>query len=194
MPKALSFPAKSVVYFEGDEASKVFLLQTGAISLSYQDIESGSQFQDLVQAGEFFGVKSALGHYPREENAMAGPVPVSLVSFSVAEFEVFAAGNTTLIMKMLKVFSNQLRRVHRQVSNLLDDREIHDPESGLFNVGEYYLKNRRFTQAQYIFRRFLDLYPDSEKANAVVKKLGGIESYIIRQERKLAARAKPEEG
>ena len=39
--------------------------------------------------------------------------------FSVPEFEQLATKNTRIITKMLKVFSNQLRRIHKQVQTLL---------------------------------------------------------------------------
>jgi len=39
--------------------------------------------------------------------------------------------NTRVVMKMLKVFSNQLRRIHKQVQNLLSSDEQMNPEEGL---------------------------------------------------------------
>ena len=61
MPKPLQYRAGSLIYFQGDPADKVFILQAGRVNLVYQDIETGQDVHDLVQPGEFFGVKSALG-------------------------------------------------------------------------------------------------------------------------------------
>jgi len=163
MPKAGAYRANSVIYFQGDLSDRIFILQSGRVSLNYNDIETGKDLHDMVQVGEFFGVKSALGKYPREENAVVQADATVLV-FTVPEFEVFSQANTRIIMKMLKVFSNQLRRVHKQVENLLEHGESLSPETGLFSTGTYYLKNRQYSQARYIFSRYLTYYPTGSLA------------------------------
>jgi len=162
MPKPLQYKAGSLVYFQGDPADKVFILQTGKVNLTYQDIETGEDVHDLIQQGEFFGVKSALGRYPREENAMAMQDAV-IMAFTVPEFEALAMANTRIIMKLLKVLSNQLRKIHKQVSSLMA-KEEQNPEAGLYSVGDYYLKTKNFAQARYIFSRYLTFYPSGRNA------------------------------
>jgi CRP-like cAMP-binding protein len=179
MPKPFQYRSGSVIYFQGDAADKIFILQSGKVNLAYQDIETGEDVHDLVQPGEFFGVKSALGRYPREENAIAIQ-DASTMAFSVPEFETLAQANTRIIMKMLKVFSNQLRRIHRQVSNLMEKTEEVNPETGLFNVGEYYLKSKRFVQAKYVFSRYLTYYPSGRNAALAAKNLEMAESQTAR--------------
>jgi TolA-binding protein len=171
MPKALRYSAGSVIYFRGDVADKIFLVQAGSVTLVYQDITTGHEIRDQVMAGEFLGVKSAMGYYPREEDAIVGSQDIIAVVFSVPEFETFASSSPNLIMKMLKVFSTQLRRIHRQVSTLMDNEEICTPDEGLFGVGEYYLKNRHFSQAEYAFRRYTELYPQSAKVAQAMRKM-----------------------
>jgi TolA-binding protein len=159
MPKVGNYRANSVIYFQGDVISdKVYVLQQGKVSLNYTDIETSKEVRETIQTGEFFGVKSALGKYPREENAVVLSDAQVLV-FTVPEFEVFAQAQTRIIMKMLKVFSTQLRRVHKQVDNLLEKQEAQSPEAGLFKAGEYYLKARQYSQAKYVFSRYLTYYP-----------------------------------
>jgi CRP-like cAMP-binding protein len=178
MPKALQYRSGSVIYFQGDMADTIFILQKGKVNLTYQDIETGEDIHDAVQPGEFFGVKSALGKYPREENAIAIQ-DSALLGFSIPEFEQLAMANTRVILKMLKVFSNQMRRLHKQVSNLLEKEEV-NAEMGLFNVGEYYLKIKRFTQAKYVFERYLTYYPSGRNASMAAKNLETIESSVSR--------------
>jgi CRP-like cAMP-binding protein len=176
MPRPLQYRAGSVIYFQGDVANSVNIVQAGKVSLAYQNIEDGEDVRDIVSPGEFFGVKSALGRYPREENAIALQ-DTSLLCFSVPEFETLAQANTRIILKMLKVFSNQLRRVHRQVSNLVKQSEEElKPEAGLFNVGAYYLKNKRCAQAKYVFSRYLTYYPSGANAAQAAKNLELAES------------------
>ncbi|MEE8441616.1 MAG: cyclic nucleotide-binding domain-containing protein [Spirochaetia bacterium] len=160
----MSFKANSVVYFLGDVSDKIYILKSGRISLNSTDIETGQEIHDYIQMGEFFGVKSALGKYPREENAVVLS-DSAVIMFTVPEFEQLASQNTRIIMKMLKVFSNQLRRMHTKVSGLLAEDKQVDPETGLFNGGQYYLGKKRYEQALYAFRRYLTYYP-SGRMNA----------------------------
>ncbi len=165
MPKAVNYKANSIVYFRGDVSEKVYILKSGRVSLNYNDIETGQEMHDLIQTGEFFGVKSALGKYPREETAVV-LTDAAMIAFSVPEFEQIALQNTRIIMKMLKVFSNQLRRIHKQVRNLLmNGAQTNDPEAGLFKIGQYYLKSRKFKQAVYALRRYLTYYPAGKYAS-----------------------------
>jgi len=178
MPKPAQFRSGSIIYFKGDPADKIYILQSGIISLVYQDIESGADVKDSVQPGEFFGVKSALGRYTREENAVA-LADTNVMIFTVPEFEAVAMANTRIIMKMLKVFSNQMRRVHKQVSRVMA-KEEQAPADGLFNVGEFYLKNKRFSHAKHVFNRYLTFYPSGNNAHQATKNLEIAENSLAR--------------
>jgi len=178
MPKPAQYRSGSLIYFQGDPADKIYILQTGKISLVYQDIETGADVRDSVQPGEFFGVKSALGRYAREENAVALS-DTTVMIFTVAEFEAVAMANTRIIMKMLKVFSNQMRRVHKQVSKVMAKEEA-SPADGLFNIGEFYLKNKRFSHAKHIFSRYLTFYPSGKNAIQATKNLEIAEDALSR--------------
>jgi TolA-binding protein len=159
MPKAVRYHANSVVYFKGDMTDRIYILKSGKVSLNYNDIETGQEIHDLINTGEFFGVKSALGRYPREETAVVLS-DSAMVVFSVPEFEQLSMQNTRIIMKMLKVFSNQLRRIHKQVRNLISSgNEGLEPEEGLFRIGQYYLNTGKFPQALYALRRYITYYP-----------------------------------
>ena len=165
-PKAVQYRANSIIYFKGDQSERIFLLNSGKVSLSYVDIETGQEVRDLIKMGEFFGVKSALGRYMREETAIVLQDAAVMV-FSVPEFELLASKNTRIITKMLKVFSNQLRRIHRQVQNLMVSDEQVNPETGLYKIGEYYLKNKRYGQALHAYKRYLVYYPSGSYATEV---------------------------
>jgi TolA-binding protein len=178
MPKPAQYRSGSLIYFKGDPADKIYILQSGKVSLVYQDIETGADVRDPVQPGEFFGVKSALGRYAREENAVALS-DTSVMIFTVPEFEAVAMANSRIIMKMLKVFSNQMRRVHKQVSKVMA-KEEQPPADGLYNIGEFYLKNKRFTHAKHVFSRYLTFYPSGKNAIQAAKNMEIAENALSR--------------
>jgi CRP-like cAMP-binding protein len=179
MPKPMQYRSGSLIYFQGDPADKVFILQTGRVNLVYQDIETGQDAHDMVQPGEFFGVKSALGRYPREENA-AATQDATIMAFTVPEFEALAMANTRIILKMLKVFSNQLRKIHKQVSSLMATEDHQNPEAGLFSVGEYYLNNKNYGEARYVFSRYLTYYPSGRNAAQAANNLQQAETALAK--------------
>jgi CRP-like cAMP-binding protein len=163
MPKAVSFKANTVVFFQGDVSEKIYILKSGKVLLKSNDIETGEEIKEVIMTGEFFGVKSALGKFPRDETALVMQNSDILV-FSLVEFEQLVLKNTRIIMKMLRVFSNQLRRIHHQVKNTISQGKVLPPEEGLFKIGEYYFKNGLFSQALYTYQRYITYYPSGDFA------------------------------
>jgi len=176
-PKAIQYRTNSIIFFKGDISDKVYILNSGKVSLNYIDIETGQEVHDLIKTGEFFGVKSSFGRYPREETAVVLQ-DSAVIAFSVPEFEQLIAKNTRIIMKMLKVFSNQLRRIHKQVQNLLYAEEQVNPETGLFRIGEYYLTNKKYHQALYAYKQYLVYYPSGVYSAEATKKIESAEEYL----------------
>jgi CRP-like cAMP-binding protein len=174
-PKAVNFRAGNVIYMKGYRNSYVYILKSGVVSLNYQDIQTGQEDQDQIRTGELFGVKSALGSYPTDEQALA-LVDSTVLAFTVEEFEQVASSNTRIIMKMLKVYSNQLRRIHRQVQNLLSTGDSKNPEEGLFRIGLYYHNNQKFRQSVASFKRYLIHYPNGPFSSEAREKIGYGES------------------
>lgn len=158
MPRAVQYKANSVIYFAGDVGDKVYILQSGRVVLRSKDIETGDEIVDVVQTGEFFGVRSALGRYPREDDAMVIS-DSQVVVFTIPEFEQVASTNSRIIMKMLKVFSSQLRRIHQKVRNLLDEGRSMSPEEGLYSISQYYLEKKLYKEAVYVLNKYKKLYP-----------------------------------
>jgi TolA-binding protein len=160
MPTYRNYTSGSIVYFQGDkEVGDVFVLQTGRVVLLSTSIDTGEEIKEEVQVGEFFGVKSALGRYPREETAQVIG-KTQLIVFTLPEFEKFVLKNTRLIIKMLKVFSKQLRSIHRQIRDILKVGATRDPSYELMNVAESFHKTGNIDHAMYAYGKYLEHYPD----------------------------------
>jgi TolA-binding protein len=178
-PKSVVYKAGSIIFFKGDISDRILLLDAGKISLGSVNIETGQEISELIRTGEFFGVKSALGRYPREETALV-LADSKVVAFTIPEFELVVSKNSRIIIKMLKVFSNQLRRIHKQVQNLLSADEHTVPETGLFKISEYYLRAKKYSQAIYVLKRYLVYYPSGKYSDRVIKNLRTAEDYFQR--------------
>jgi outer membrane protein assembly factor BamD (BamD/ComL family) len=160
-PTLRTYKAGSIIYFIEDKGNEIFVLQKGKIILLSKSLDETIETREDVQKGEFFGVKSALGGYPREETVQVLADSTVLV-FTPQLFEAFCMKNTRLVLQMLKVFSGQLRKVHRKVRELLGDTGQEENSIELLRVAEAFYKSSEADHSQYSFKAFLKNYPDSK--------------------------------
>ncbi|MDA3851336.1 MAG: cyclic nucleotide-binding domain-containing protein [Spirochaetaceae bacterium] len=173
-PKSVKYSPNSIIYFKGDSSNAIYVLKKGKVGLNYKDLQTGQEVQDLIQMGEFFGVKAALGHYTHDETAVVLQ-DSEVIQFSVGEFESMLKGNNRLVLKMMKVFSTQLRRIHRQVQGLLSSDLAGNPELGLFEIGQYYRRHKDYQKAISAFNRYKVLYPRGYYAAQVEEALQSVD-------------------
>lgn len=164
MPVTRPYTGGSIVYFEGDKGDDVYVLKQGRVVLISTALDTGEEVREEVQIGEFFGAKSSLGRYPREETAQVIG-KTTLIVFSLNEFEQFIMKNTRLILKMLRVFSKNLRDIHRQVRDILKADTAKDQAYELLNVAEAFFKSGNIDHAVYAFEKYLEYYPDGVYAS-----------------------------
>ena len=168
MPKKIAFAKGSIIYFEEDKDDRIFILQKGLVVLSSTDVETGAPVTEYAREGEFFGVKSAFGRFPREETATV--VADSLViAMSVAEFEQLFSSNKQIIMKMLRVFSNQLRAVHKKSEQILGSGEGVNPQAGMASVAQCFYDEEQYRSCCDICLKFLKLYPNSDDKDTIAR-------------------------
>lgn len=168
MPITRNYSAGSIVYFAGDVGEDIYVMQKGRISLISTSLDQKDDIKEDVRKGEFFGVKSSLGRYPREETAQVLADSQVLV-FKMAEFEQFAQKNTRIVLQMLKVFSSQLRRVHKAVREFLGEHGASEASMELVGVGEYYYKAGKTDYALYVFNTYLKNFPAGPLSERVRK-------------------------
>ncbi len=183
MANTRSYKSGAVIYFDGDKSDSIFVLKSGCVTLTYLDISINEHVSERLKVGEFFGVKSAIGHFKREETAHVDRDSTVLI-LSVKEFEELAIKNTRLALKMLKIFSTQLRRVGKQATDLISapDSEAITGPGLLFNVGKFFLRNKRFDHATYAFHRYIENYPDGSLYNEALKGIDMAKSGITSED------------
>ena len=167
MPKAMQYTKGSIVYFEGDKDERIFILQKGILVLTTTDVETHQPVTEQVKNGEFFGVKSALGRFPREETATALTDCVS-IALTIQEFEQIFSSNKEIIMKMLRAFSNQLRLIHKKTEAILNNVP-EDQQTGMIAVAKSFYNDEEYLSCCDICVKFLSLYPNTAKKDEVAK-------------------------
>ena len=167
MPKVIQYTKGSIAYFEGDQDDRIFILQKGLIILTSIDQETGHTSTEQVKPGEFFGVKSALGHFPREETASI-LAESTVVCLSIQEFEKLFSENKQLIMKMLRVFSNQLRQIHKKTESILNNKpEAQD--TGMYNVAKCFYEEEEYKSCFDVCEKLLKCFPRTSHLTEVAQ-------------------------
>lgn len=159
MPKVTQYKKGSVVYFTGDTDDRIFILQKGCAVCMTVDIKTNIRLNHSIKDGEFFGVKSALGRFPREETVTITEDSVCVI-MTVPEFETLFAPNKTVIMKMLRVFSGQLRQMHRKIESILHRDSETDPVAGMLSVAQAFYNDAHYRSCCDVCLRFLKRNPD----------------------------------
>lgn len=170
-----SYKSGSIIFFEGDKSEYIYILKSGRVLLTYTKIDTGEEIKEEVRQGEFFGVKSALGKYPREETAQTIG-ETSVLVLTMADFERMILKNVNVVRKMLRVFSNQLRRINRTVRTILGESDNVNPEFELFRIGEHYFNAGDFNKATYAFKKYMEYYPDTDYSRLAMDRIKTISS------------------
>ncbi len=168
MPKAMQYTKGSIIYFSGDKDERIFILQKGNIVLTSTDIETGVPVTEHIKEGEFFGVKSSLGHFPREETATVVTESIT-IALTVQEFEKMFSGNKQVILKMLKVFSNQLRAIHKKTESILNSHEEINQQSGMYSVAQSFFDEEEYKSCCDVCIKFLTRFPNSIHKDGIAK-------------------------
>ena len=172
MPKAITYKKGSIIYFEGDKDERIFILQKGALSATLTDVATGELYGEEIRPGEFFGTKSALGRFPREETVSV-LVDSVCIAMTVAEFEQNFSTNKTVIMKMMRVFSSQLRQIHHQTEALLNKGTQVSQQLGMASVAKAFYNDEKWRSCSDVCDKFLRRYPNSSN-KAAIEKMNGI--------------------
>lgn len=159
MPKLVQYTKGSIIYFEGDKDERIFILNKGAVALKSVSVETNETETEHVNSGEFFGVKSALGHFPREETAAAA-ADSTVLSFTVPEFETAFSTNKGVLMKMLRVFSRQLRDVHHRADTVMKTVSA-DRDALLLEIAQSFYDDEKYVASCDVYEKFFSLCADS---------------------------------
>lgn len=164
MPQLRTYKAGSIIYFrqesdeKADSLDNIYVLQQGKVSLTSLTLDTQEEVKEDLLKGEFFGVKSALGKSPREETAIV-MADAQILIFGIQEFEALCLKNPRIVLQMLKVFSGQVRRIHRTLQSLLGESHNVDNAVNLLKTAEYYHRHARFGHSIYAYEAFLKSYP-----------------------------------
>ena len=159
MPKSVSFSKGSIIFFKGDKDEFIYILQSGGIMLKGTNLETGAEEIEALHSGEFFGVKSALSKMPSSVTAVAAMDSV-VIQLTVTEFEQVFSSKTAVTEKMMRVFSKNLKSIHRQMEEFLNNApKKTNPDEGMTLVAKAFFNEGEYVSCRSILKRLLSKIP-----------------------------------
>ena len=174
MPKVIKFRKGSVVYLAGETRfNDIYLLKYGKVLKETQLLGSQISRQEIVDRGEFFGIRSGVLGVPKEETIQAY-TDCQVYVFTPSEFDLILKKNVSLIIKILIAFSNDLRRIHKVIEKKIGIKDNDKAEKKMLDIANYYQKVKKYKFALYIYKQYLVSFPDSvnrDNVKALIEKL-----------------------
>ncbi len=166
--KVENYVAKSFIIVEGKKnAGNFYIIRSGNVRLSKENPVSAEEPYTILGPGDFFGVISCMSGHARIETAVA-LTNVSLISVQNEQFGILIQKNPAVAMKIIRFFSRKLRDFDTAITRLTFKNSVEEDPSHLFNIAEYYLKNKAYNHAIYAYQRFIQYCPQSpDRENAL---------------------------
>jgi len=156
--RTVNYKPNSFITIEGKEdANEFYIIRTGKVQLIKETkiIEDSSQ-PSVLNPGDFFGVVSCMSNHSQLETAVT-LTDTSLIVIPREQFGTLIQKNAPIAMKIIRQFSKQLRFYDGEIAKLTLKKDDVREESieNLFNIGEYYFKQKKFNYAAHIYRKYL---------------------------------------
>lgn len=158
MPATKKYRKDSIVYFEGDFGKEIFLIKSGKMMINYKDVSGESELTDFLGKGEFFGIKSAITGYSREETVTAVE-DSEVLTFSSSEIEALVKQTPAVGLKILRSLSYNLRQITKEEKKLVSQNAFEDPGNEMYKMGLFYFNKREYKKAIQLWERFEQFFP-----------------------------------
>jgi CRP-like cAMP-binding protein len=165
-----NFKKDSYIVIEGKQnADRFFIIRQGKVKIS-KEVEIVKEEGDILGPGDFFGVLSTMSSHSHIETARA-LTDVTLISVRKDQYGHLIQKNTPVAMKIILQFSRRLRYLDEAFSRLTLKSTAGAEPSHLFNVGEYYVKQRRYDHAYYAYRQYIKYCPGGDKVSEARRRM-----------------------
>jgi len=114
------------IYFEGDEADRLYLVAMGKVRLVRESLPGREVLLDVLHGGEHFGALTALGSRLHTETAIA-QTDCCILSISAEDFEAILSEYPEVARRALEVLGQRLaesQEVIRQLSSFNIEQRI----------------------------------------------------------------------
>jgi len=174
-PVAAKFTKDSYIIMEGNpNADRFYIIREGRVQIKREaDLEKAEE--NMAGPGEMFGIISAMASHGYIESALA-MTDVTLLAVEKKQYGDLIRKSPPVAINTIRQFSQRLRHLDETLSQRALKSAALDNSSHLFQIGEFYEKIGKSSQALYSYRQYLTYCPNAENADLVRKKIAKMES------------------
>jgi len=158
MPQIKNYKKDSIVYFRGDQRRDIFLIKEGKVLVESKGLNN-ENIRAILTSGEFFGLKSAIAGFNKEETVTVIEDSV-IILFTVLEFENLIKTNPNIGLKILKALSSDLRAIGKEEKRLVTQNIFEDSGNEMIKMGLYFFNKKDYDTALCIWERFKTFFPN----------------------------------
>jgi len=176
-PVFVKFPKDAFIFVEGKpSAGRFYIIKEGKVQI-FREIDWDTSEGSIAGPGEMFGVVSAMASYSYIESATA-ITDVVLVVVERKQYGDLIGKSTTVAVNTIRLFSQRLRKLNEALSReALKSAAANDP-SHLYQVGLFYERSGKNSQAMYAYQQYLAYCPDVKNSEDVKRKIVKLKSRV----------------
>lgn len=174
----MSFKKDMYILVEGmRDEKRFFIIREGYVKIMKQVSLVKKDSDSVIGPGDFIGIVSAMAQRSQIESAQA-ITDVVLLAVNYTQFDGLIQNNTPIAMKIIQQFSRRIRYLNNALTKIASNTLTTEADTAiLFKTGEYYLNSKMKQQAYYVFKRYIECYPDGEFAGQSAAYLKTLEAF-----------------
>ena len=114
-----AYRKKDYIYFEEDNANKVYLIEKGKVKIGYYSENGDEVVKAILTRGELFGEKAILGENKRDEFAQSIDNNTSICPIGVQTMHELMRDNQSFSFKVYKFIGFKFKKLERRLQLLL---------------------------------------------------------------------------
>jgi CRP-like cAMP-binding protein len=111
--RSRTFPAKSVLFFEGDDAHEVMIVRSGQVKVSAVGLDGREVVLDVLEPEEILGELSAIDGGRRSATASA-LTSTTVTLIEIERFRTFVSERPAVAVELLRAVTERLRGASRR--------------------------------------------------------------------------------
>ena len=158
-----------IMFEETQKADRFYIIREGKVKIS-REVNLGAREDNLLGPGDYFGVICAMSSQRHIETAQA-LTDVDLIVVYREQYGNLIQKNSQIAMKIIMQFSKRLRYLNKAVAGIALKKNVDLTTAHLFEVGEYYFKQKQNDIALHTYIRYIKHCPDGINVNAAKSRI-----------------------
>jgi CRP-like cAMP-binding protein len=169
----INFKKGSYITIEGKQNTGYFyIIREGKVKTSKEITYDGGK-NVILGPGDLIGVVSAMSYQNHIETTVALSDVVAIKVLQQQYYNLIQK-NPSVVIKIIRKFSQQLRHLNDTLVEHTINAVAHYDPTHLFNVAEYYLKQKQFHQAFYTYAKYFKYCPQGNNIPVAKEKMAKI--------------------